>query len=710
MPNYPYKEINTQINREFVAGLNMNFDEVEQDIREVMEPLQSVLDGKFDDAALAANFEAMAKARLEEIEPEYYEFQRSTKEQLAQAAQKSALAIERARIDQLATLAEGSTTGDAELIDGRIGADGVVYESLGNAVRGQIGFLSSSLKDLGLYGKNLILNANFNTTDHWDAVSPSNGTLAAVNNELEYNVVSPVASSRIQQFDYIPVLGHKYYVRGDINPKYNRTSYIAFGGVNVSKNPIANVWNKIQGIITPVNTTPFKFYHPTDAPYVSGGTFKFRRFLVIDLTETFGAGNEPELSVLEYYLSKFNDNWFEEGAFLTPSESLVNSIKIELEKEAIRVVDTAGNGDYTQLSLALAEASLNASKENPYQIQLNEGTFDMLVDYTKAQIDSTSFKGYTISDYVSLVGTGKKENTVIKAEIPSDWSTDTIMRVAPIANMGNGDLLNVTVIGKNCRYTVHDDYAYVNAKKLIKNCTFLKKAGLGNSQAWGEGTGSGMEFTFEEVEFITEYSQASYSTHNNTSHLKSTKHIFKNCSFKNAGGYYGIRFITLNSGQTEEVTMENCYVDGIIKFEEFEPGVGCRYNFKKVASTEVPILIDATDGSQPVYEVVEETKRMKSIETVTITKGTPVKLNNDGSVIQPFGSSHIGLIFGIALEDIAPNETGVLKTGGYLPVSDTNLTLVTGDLVGITNGSLAKVTTGDYIGVVTRSGFIKLKF
>lgn len=49
--------------------------------------------------------------------------------------------VERARIDQFTELAEGSTTGDAELADGRVGYDGITYQNIGSAIRGQIGNL-----------------------------------------------------------------------------------------------------------------------------------------------------------------------------------------------------------------------------------------------------------------------------------------------------------------------------------------------------------------------------------------------------------------------------------------------------------------------------------------------------------------------------------------------------------------------------------------
>ena len=50
-----------------------------------------------------------------------------------------------ARMSAFARLQEGSTTGDAELIDGRIGKDGTEYDTLGNAIRGQVRALAESV-------------------------------------------------------------------------------------------------------------------------------------------------------------------------------------------------------------------------------------------------------------------------------------------------------------------------------------------------------------------------------------------------------------------------------------------------------------------------------------------------------------------------------------------------------------------------------------
>lgn len=53
-------------------------------------------------------------------------------------ATKNDVQVLNERVNSLATLEEGSTTGDAELIDGRIGEDGITYDNIGGAIRNQL--------------------------------------------------------------------------------------------------------------------------------------------------------------------------------------------------------------------------------------------------------------------------------------------------------------------------------------------------------------------------------------------------------------------------------------------------------------------------------------------------------------------------------------------------------------------------------------------
>ena len=84
------------------------------------------------------------------------------------SARQSADNVINARMDTFASLPDGSTAGDAELLDIRVGADGTTYPSAGDAVRGQVTDLKSALNYLTDTQRKLAFYKNVNTTTYID--------------------------------------------------------------------------------------------------------------------------------------------------------------------------------------------------------------------------------------------------------------------------------------------------------------------------------------------------------------------------------------------------------------------------------------------------------------------------------------------------------------------------------------------------------------
>ena len=110
-------------------------DKVKTDVNNVKDDISNIKDN-IGNEELTTN-DKTVKGAVNELNAQYKE-----------KANITDLAVERARIDNFTSLPEGSTTGDAELIDARIGANGVTYTNLGNAIRNQInaivGYISAS--------------------------------------------------------------------------------------------------------------------------------------------------------------------------------------------------------------------------------------------------------------------------------------------------------------------------------------------------------------------------------------------------------------------------------------------------------------------------------------------------------------------------------------------------------------------------------------
>ena len=64
-------------------------------------------------------------------------------EQLEHKANEKDLEVERNRINNLTSLKDGSTTGDAELIDGRVSITGITMQNIGENIRESVSVLNN---------------------------------------------------------------------------------------------------------------------------------------------------------------------------------------------------------------------------------------------------------------------------------------------------------------------------------------------------------------------------------------------------------------------------------------------------------------------------------------------------------------------------------------------------------------------------------------
>lgn len=119
------------------------------------------------------------------------------------------IAVEKARIDNITNLPEGSTTGDAELLDIRVATDGTIYNNAGNSVRTQISNVSDKLEKLKgghfidlsntiMLKQNQTFCTNFSETSHYIGNQENHSMLQIPCNEGDVFKISGSGSPNIQ--------------------------------------------------------------------------------------------------------------------------------------------------------------------------------------------------------------------------------------------------------------------------------------------------------------------------------------------------------------------------------------------------------------------------------------------------------------------------------------------------------------------------------
>ena len=241
-------------------------------------------------------------------------------------ADKTEVEVERKRIDNLIALPEGATTNDARLEDIKIGADGIIYDSPGNAVRKIGADLNQNIIPL----QNEFENGNFKNTGGWygkvASVSVSENVLKVVPNGIYARILTHTINNLIVGDTYYISLDFKTLKETDV-VNFPNFSPVLYFPDNVGMGEFTT----ISGI-SKATSSEFRFnmYTPPDATDFSTYEMYVKNAIAINLSKTFSDSNRPTKELLDaLVLGSPTIWWGERNAFSQKQLFDLNNLKID---------------------------------------------------------------------------------------------------------------------------------------------------------------------------------------------------------------------------------------------------------------------------------------------------------------------------------------------------------------------------------------------
>lgn len=473
----------------------------------------------------------------------------------------------------------------AELKDVRAGADGTVYKSAGEAVRQQIGSLKESLGDITQIDKssNILEISDYTEGRYYSASSGDyryNNDFSTVDNYVE---VEPSCSYVLSEFidGVFETLISTIIIFYDKNKKFlSGGQYSTFITPEDAKYIRLSLKKDLIGkqLLVEKGTEPTKIW----VPYYKRLHLKGGR--IIDLS--YGVlKNKPTINGVEVSGDKSLEDYG-----ITKASEIAETYGLCKTNEI--TVDINGNGDFRKLQDAINSITDNF-QNNRYVIYIKEGEYDLAEGITDGENDA-SIVGVTVPNWTTLKGVGDRKNIILRAKF-----NNKMQYVSALNFKETGDIENLTVIGENTRYTIHDDDAR-NAngyERNVKHC-IIKGLSTYYSVVYGSGSGDGAKWDFEDVVFdgtetgANKKSGNTFTVHNLLASKQNRNISFKNCIFKSANEG-NVKFKTLayrtETGKDDarnmvtNVALYGCKFEGVTKgFELVEEnpdvyGKGCYY-------------------------------------------------------------------------------------------------------------------------------------
>lgn len=510
-PYTNFHELNLDAIIQYVTEIKAKTDSIDDSIELAQEYANNALISEQNASTSATDAEQASQNAIST----YAQIQEYTSDLSRQVNNNTQnIAVNSSRIDSFTALGSGSTTGDAELIDGRIGYDGFTYSNIGDAIRKQVIALHNDLSHFTKNTSNL-LNMDEITVNKYVGID---GSIVNSNN-FSYTEMLPVTPGDTLYF-WSKRTDNMYYY-------FDARFLCAYDG---TKNPVSSAGGSFVG----GNGT---WTAPSNVYYV-------------------------RLSIANTYLSSWSNFYVGTHAMVdgvTYNEPYGKIIDPDSLEPTI-VLD--GNG-------SLLEAVKLCYKLNVKNLHVKTGVYDIIAEY-QHEYGSGYFANYT--DYATNDPFDRGlwlENINVKfdpfARVVCNY-TGTNQNVTDYFSAfacGNNVVIDgLNLSASNLRYGIHPDFnsGSETTYMKIKNCILLhSRANDHTNKTIGAGLGIHVNWEFENIIFRTAYAGYVLRIHNNVNSEAYSKVTIKNCYIENGG------FILLNSYSNSTwkspVLVNNCSFD-----------------------------------------------------------------------------------------------------------------------------------------------------